>query len=146
MCVTPETSPTCSQKSLHKIVRQSVWMWWYSVVLFPRIPTSKTVVLYFQQYFYPHRYEYELCSLVWLNLKVIHDALNCNHREIPFDVRTQSLRFTDFIWDVHPLKGAVKLVVLKDKRRWFLCASGQRPISGAKFYILLNFAPQSDLI
>ena len=94
--------------------------------------------LYFQQYFYPHRHEYELCSLVWLNLKVIHDSLNCNHREIPFDVRTQSLRFTDFIWDVYPLKGAVKLVVLKDKRRWFTApvVSDQFRVRNSTFFKL----------
>ena len=53
--------------------------------------------LYFQKYFNPHRHDVKLCPLVSLNLKVIHNSLNCNHREIPFDVRTQSLRFTNFM-------------------------------------------------
>ena len=42
---------------------------------------------------------FKLYLTVWLKLKVIHNSLN--RREILFDVRSQSLRFTDFILDVN---------------------------------------------
>ena len=42
---------------------------------------------------------FKLYPTVWLKLKVIHNSLNL--REILFDVKSQSLRFTDFILDVN---------------------------------------------